>query len=423
MIVPSIDLVGGRAVQLVGGEREAIDAGDPVPILERFAVAGEVAVIDIDAARGDGSNEAVIRDLCRRAAVRVGGGIRDVETAIRWLDAGASKIILGTAANPDVLAELPSERVIAALDSRDGRVVTHGWRRDTAATVLDRIAELKDLVGGFLVTFVELEGRMGGSDLRRARGIVAAAEAARVTIAGGITTAEEIAELDRIGADAQVGMALYSGALSLAETIAAPLTSDRTDGLWPTVVADERGAALGLAWSSAASLTQAVETRQGVYQSRSRGIWEKGATSGSTQDLLRVDLDCDRDALRFTVRQHGDGFCHAGTRTCWGEDAGLGRLSRRIVGLVDGPAPAGSNTIRLLDSPDLLAAKLREEAAELAAASSPEDVAAEAADVIYFTLTKAAKAGVAIEDIELELDRRARKVSRRPMEKKAEDPT
>lgn len=420
MIIPSIDLVGGRAVQLIGGETQAIDAGDPRPILAKLSLAGEVAVIDIDAARGEGSNRDLIRDLCRQAPVRVGGGIRDAETALDWLDAGASKVIIATAATPEVLTPLPSARVIVALDSRNNRVVTHGWRQASDESVIDRIAELKDICGGFLVTFVELEGGMEGTDLERARSIVGAARGKPVTIAGGITTTDEISELDRMGADAQVGMALYSGKLSLSEAIAATLTTERADGLWPTVIVDERGTALGLAWSSIESLTQAVDLRKGIYLSRNRGLWEKGATSGSTQELLKVDVDCDRDTLRFTVRQHGEGFCHLGTRSCWGDDAGIGRLSRRITHMVDGPTPVGANTPKLLNDPDLLGAKLREEAAELAEATSREEVIAEAADVFYFTLVKAATAGVGVDDIEHELDRRSLKINRRAMRAKQE---
>ncbi len=416
MIIPSIDLVGGSAVQLVGGEAKAIDAGDPIPILDRFRLAGEVAVIDIDAARGEGDNRPIISELCDRASIRVGGGIRSVKAAIDWLDLGAAKVILGTAATPEILSDLPPGRVIVALDSRDGNLVTHGWRQETNQPVMDRIGELSGLCGGFLVTFVELEGKMAGTDLQRARSIVEAANGTPVTIAGGITTTGEIAELDRMGADAQVGMALYSGELTLSEAIAAPLTSERADGLWPTVVVDDRGSALGLTWSSAESLDRAVERRQGIYHSRTRGIWEKGATSGSTQELLRIAVDCDRDALRFTVHQHGSGFCHLDTRSCWGEDDGLGRLSRRIVQLVDGSPPEGSNTATLLKDPDLLGAKLREEAAELADAESRDQIIAEAADVLYFTLVKAAAAGVAIDDIERELDRRALPVTRRAMQ-------
>ena len=203
-------------------------------------------MVDLDAALGRGSNSAVTEDLIDLAPCRVGGGIRDVDSAIRWLDRGAVKIVLGTAARPDLLARLPRERLIAALDARHGEVVVEGWQKHTGQGVLERIAELRDLVSGFLVTFVEREGRLEGTDLDFAKRICEASGDAPVTIAGGIATAAEIAELDRIGCDAQVGMALYTGKLGLAEAFAAPLTSDRRDGLWPTVVVDERGVALEL---------------------------------------------------------------------------------------------------------------------------------------------------------------------------------
>lgn len=419
MIVPSIDISGGRAVQLVGGETVAIEAGDPRPLLERFSIVGEVAVVDIDAARGESDNENLIAELCRRHPVRVGGGIRDVETATRWLDRGVEKIIIGTAADPDLLSRLPRDRVIVALDSRHGDVLSHGWRRSTGRSVMERIDQLKELCGGFLVTFVEREGRLEGTDLDRAAEVVMAAGDRRVTIAGGITSPEEVARLDRIGADAQVGMALYTGQLALSDALAAMLSSERPDRLWPTVVVDERGTALGLAWSSADSLTDAVESRRGVYESRSRGAWVKGETSGATQQLLRVDVDCDRDALRFTVRQHGSGFCHTGDRTCWGSDRGVGRLARRLGGIAAADNPA-SNTQRLFRNPALLAAKLGEEVAELTAAATATDVTEEAADLLYFLLVKTTSAGVSFHEVEAELDRRERRVTRRPMVPKEE---
>ncbi len=413
MIVPSIDLQGGQTVQLIGGEKLAIEAGDPRPIAARFGRVGEIATIDLDAALGRGSNAALIEDLCASHACRVGGGIRDEETARRWLDKGAAKIILGTAAEPALLAKFPKERLIAALDARDGEVVTHGWTTRTGARVEDRIRELRPFVGGFLVTFVEREGRLGGTAMDRVAPLVAAAGAARVTIAGGVTTAEEIATLDRLGADAQVGMALYTGRIGLAEAFAAPLVSDRPDGLWATVVVDERGQALGLAWSNAESLARALETGTGVYWSRRRGLWEKGKESGAIQDLLRVDLDCDRDALRFTVRQHGPGFCHLGCTTCWGPATGVDALAVTLAArLAD--APAGSYTRRLLDDPALLRAKLVEEAGELADAATPDHAVEEAADLLYFALVALARAGRPLTDVEAVLDRRALRLSRRP---------
>lgn len=418
MIIPSIDLMGGRAVQLIGGERLEIDAGDPRPIMERFRVAGEVAVIDLDAAMGKGSNAELVAELCRMGPCRVGGGIRNVDTAARWLDAGASKVILGTAAHPEILRELPRERTIAALDARDGVVVDQGWKNATGKGIFERLDELRHCVGGFLVTTVEREGRLGGADLGLAEKLAAAAGDTRITLAGGVTVAEEIGTLDRLGCDAQVGMAIYSGRLDLGDAVFAPGCSDRPDGLIPTVIADERGVALGLVYSDGASVRQAVGERRGIYHSRKRGLWIKGETSGDTQELLKADWDCDRDCLRFTVRQAGRGNCHLGTRSCWGVDAGLGALERRIVAQSEG-SDAKSYTRRLLKEPGLLDAKLREEIDELIGAQSTEHTAAEAADVMYFVMAALRRAGVPLEAVEAELDRRALKVSRRKGDAKA----
>lgn len=427
MIVPSIDLQNGHAVQLVGGKERAIDAGDPRPIAEKFGRVGEIAVIDLDAAMGTSSNEETIRDLLKIAPCRVGGGIRSVDRAIEWLDAGARQVILGTAATPEVLRELPRERVIAAVDSRDGEVVDKGWTNATGAGLEDKVRELREFVGGFLVTFVEIEGRMTGLPIERVERVVELAGNARVTVAGGVKSAEDIGAADKVGADAQVGMSLYSGAMSLGAGFCAPLTSDRADGLWPTVVVDELGVCLGLVYSNLESVETALESGRGVYWSRSRGgLWEKGATSGDTQELVRLEVDCDRDALRATVRQAGS-FCHTGTRSCFESSAtsigarGLGELERTIRARLQA-APAGSYTRRLVTEPGLLRAKLMEEAGELAEAGTSDDAAWEAADVVYFALTKAVSAGARLEDIERHLDGRALKVTRRKGDAKAPPP-
>ena len=412
MIIPSIDLSGGRTVQLVGGRQFALDAGDPLPWLEKFRLAGEVAVVDLDAALGRGDNRELITPLLLRGRIRFGGGIRDLATARRWLDAGAERIVIGTAATPEFLAQLPRERLIAALDAVDGEVVVDGWRTPTGRRALDRIAELRDLVSGFLVTFVEREGRLGGTDLAAARELAAAAGKARLTIAGGVTTAEEIAALDALGVDAQVGMALYTGRLTLGAAIAAPLTSDRADGLIPTVVVDELGTALGLAYSSRDTLAEAIETRRGIYHSRTRGRWVKGESSGAAQELLGVALDCDRDTVRFTVRQAPPGFCHEARATCWDEGTGITRLLSTLEARRRAPAE-GSYTQRLWRDPALLASKLAEEARELAEAAAQDDVAAEAADLLYFTLVKLAGAGVSFATVANELGRRALRTTRR----------
>jgi phosphoribosyl-ATP pyrophosphohydrolase/phosphoribosyl-AMP cyclohydrolase/histidinol dehydrogenase len=169
------------------------------------------------------------------------------------------------------------------------------------------------------------------------------------------------------------------------------------------------------------SIIAALQCGRGVYYSRSRNaLWRKGDTSGHYQTLHRLDVDCDGDALRFTVTQNGDvkAFCHLNTLTCWGEPRGVrhleGTLQQRLV-----DAPAGSYTKRLFEDDTLLRDKLVEEAQELSEAESKKDIAGELADVLYFAMVRAAKAGVSIDDAVMELDRRAKKVTRRKGDSKA----
>ena len=396
MIIPSIDLMGGSTVQLVGGVTKKLDAGDPRPLAQKFALVGEIAVIDLDAALGRGDHRALIEELVRIAPCRVGGGIRDVGAAQRWLAAGAAKVILGTAAKPEILRELPRACVIAALDAVDGEIVVEGWRRKTGQRVEERIDELKDLVGGFLLTFVEREGRMVGMDHERVRMLVQRAAPARVTVAGGIATAAEVAAVDALGADAQVGMALYTGALDLAGVLVAMLKSDRPDGLWPTIVCDEGGEALGLVYSNAESLAESLRTGRGVYHSRKRGLWRKGESSGAHQELRRVELDCDRDALRFLVKQHGSGFCHLNTWTCFGDDQGLRAFLRRVA--------AGVAASDLTD-PQPRRKALLDAAQQLCDARTPEDSARAVANLLRGAFAALHQGGVDLAAVEAALAR------------------
>ena len=346
------------------------------------------------------------------APCRVGGGIRDRDAALAWLDRGAARVVLGTAAVPEMLDGLPRDRVVAALDAWEGEVVVKGWTERTGRTVLDGMRELRGLAGGFLVTFVEGEGREAGFPRDQVQALIEAAGSSRLTVAGGITTAEEVGWLDRTGADAQVGMALYRGNLDLAEAFTAPLRSERPDGLWPTIVTDDRGAALGLVWSSLESVRAAIDEGRGVYHSRSRGLWRKGATSGATQRLLHIAPDCDRDALRFTVAQAGEGFCHTGDWSCFGPAMGLRRLERTVKSRRAAPV-AGSLTARALADDAFLRGKLVEEAAELGDAEGADRIVEEAADLIYFLTVALERSGTTMADVERELDRRALKVKRR----------
>ena len=202
------------------------------------------------------------------------------------------------------------------------------------------------------------------------------------------------------------------GKIRVASLLLAQAKSDRPDGLFATLVTDGRGVALGLVYSDEESVAESLRTGRGVYHSRKRGLWRKGDISGDWQELLRIELDCDHDCLRFVVRQQGHGFCHLQTATCFGDYSGLSKLQKTLQSRKRS-APEASYTARLFNDSKMLNAKIMEEAAELCEATTKEDIAAEAADVLYFTLTRATAAGVSLEDIERNLDAKSVKVKRR----------
>ncbi|MEE2637830.1 MAG: HisA/HisF-related TIM barrel protein [Acidobacteriota bacterium] len=224
MLIPSIDLKNGRVVQLVQGDRLAIESDDLEGWITRFAHFRKVQLIDLDAAMGSGTNDALVRLVAPRLPCRVGGGIRTLDRAREVLDYGASAVIVSSAlfanGQPDLefarsLAEtVGRDRVIAAVDSKDGRVVIRGWRESVAVTAVEAAQALEPFCGEFLYTHVDREGLMRGTDMAAVHA-VAAATSRPVTAAGGITTREEIDALDAAGIDAVVGMAIYSGTLAL----------------------------------------------------------------------------------------------------------------------------------------------------------------------------------------------------------------
>lgn len=202
------------------------------------------------------------------------------------------------------------------------------------------------------------------------------------------------------------------GQIRIARVLLANAKSDRPDGLLTTLVTDERGIALGLVYSNEESVAESLRCGRGVYHSRKRGLWRKGDTSGDWQELVRVSFDCDNDCLLVVARQQGHGFCHLQTSTCFGDYRGLSKLQKTLQSRKRS-APEGSYTARLFSDSKMLNAKIMEEAAELCEASTKDEIAAEAADVLYFALTKATAAGVSLEDIERNLDAKSVKVKRR----------
>jgi phosphoribosylformimino-5-aminoimidazole carboxamide ribotide isomerase len=224
MIFPCIDLMDGKVVQLIRGREKALEADAPLEMLRRFAAFPEIQVIDLNAAMGTGSNDELVRLLAAQARTRVGGGVRSVHRAKVLIDAGAHKVIVGTAAFApegihtrflsDLAAAIGKERVIVALDSRQGRIVVKGWRESTVFTAEEVLAALEPHCAGFLCTYVDKEGMLEGTDLDWF-GRLRAATPLEITAAGGITTLEEVRALLAMNVHAALGMAVYTGRLNL----------------------------------------------------------------------------------------------------------------------------------------------------------------------------------------------------------------
>ena len=229
MIFPCIDLMDGKVVQLVQGRDKALEGDSPEEMLRKFAAFPEIQVIDLDAAMGRGSNDALVRLLAAQAAARVGGGVRTAERAQALVEAGARKVIVGTAAfsasgvDERLLAALRDavgrERLLIAVDSREGRIVVKGWQEATALAAEEVLGALERYCSGFLCTYVDKEGMMQGTDLdwfRRLR----AATSLELTAAGGITTMDEVRALLDMHVHVALGMAIYTGRLKLEELAA-----------------------------------------------------------------------------------------------------------------------------------------------------------------------------------------------------------
>lgn len=224
MLIPSIDLMGGKIVQLVQGERKAWEFDDLDYWIDRFSTYPTVQLIDLDAAMQQGNNRELVTRIAARLPCQVGGGIRSVEAARSMLSAGARRVIIGSAlvregrVNRPFAEELAgaveTEKLVFAVDSRGGKVAIEGWRKATELTPFQMMEALEPFCAGFLYTHIETEGLMQGIPL----GVVQrlrAATSKNLAVAGGISTLAEIQELDALGVDAVVGMAIYTDRLQV----------------------------------------------------------------------------------------------------------------------------------------------------------------------------------------------------------------
>ena len=222
MLIPSIDLQQGKVVQLVQGDRRELASDDLAGWIARFSSFPLVQLIDLDSAMGTGHNDDLVRYVCQRLPVQVGGGVRTIDRARLWLEAGARRVILGSSlfTNDAVRvdqaeafsAALGADRLIAAVDSRGGLVTIKGWKVMTTIRAADAVRALTPHVGAFLYTHVDTEGTLAGLNLDAVT-TIAAATSRKIIAAGGIRSMDEVETLDALGIDAVVGMAIYKGVI------------------------------------------------------------------------------------------------------------------------------------------------------------------------------------------------------------------
>ncbi|KAL2130123.1 hypothetical protein VTI74DRAFT_6885 [Chaetomium olivicolor] len=316
------------------------------------------------------------------------------DDVISLLDAGARKVFVRPEKLPDY-AEFGSRVAPVVNGTSAGQLVSaseHGLLVSGLDIAAPEVAQFVEESKAKKIKSLFIKP-VPGTDLEKFIGLAAQCNAIPILPSTGLTSKDQ------------------AGKLPVPKILAASWKSDRPDGLIPTVVVDEQDIALGLVYSSEESVGEALKTQTGVYQSRKRGLWYKGATSGDTQELIRISLDCDNDALKFVVRQKGR-FCHLEQSGCFGDLKGIAKLEKTLLSRKQS-APAGSYTARLFSDEKLLRAKIMEEAEELCDAKTPQEVAFEAADLIYFALTRAVSAGVTLADIEKSLDAKSYKVKRR----------
>ncbi|MCR5171760.1 MAG: bifunctional phosphoribosyl-AMP cyclohydrolase/phosphoribosyl-ATP diphosphatase HisIE [Treponema sp.] len=429
MVIASIDMKDGHVVQLKNGKDLILQRDDADSLISDFNKYGEVAIIDLDQAlrntdeKGNTKNTELLKHLLRRGNVRVGGGIRDVKKARELISLGAEKVIIGSAAwnsnpkpgdsilNVEFLEELNKtigkQRVIISVDAIGGKIAVKGWTETVDIPLIEGAKEAEKYCSELLFTCVEKEGCMQGTDMESVRALRQAVKC-RVVAAGGVNSIEQIVELEKLGCDVQLGMALYTGVVSLKDAFIGCLDFEKAGGLIPVIAQSPSGEVLMLGFANKEAFEKSFETGRLTFFSRTKNrLWTKGEESHHYLDLIKMRVDCDRDTVLATVFPNG-GVCHTGSYTCFGSEpdakSNLERLYATVAERFANPRP-GSYTATL--DAKRVREKVMEEAEELTdEAETKEDVIWEAADLLYFVSVLMYKEGVTWQDVYDELDKR-----------------
>lgn len=427
MVISSIDLKNGHVVQLKNGKELVLQRDDADALIAQFDMFGEVAVIDLDAAlgnidaKGNTENTHLLKSLLHRGNVRTGGGIRSVKRAKELISLGAEKVIIGSAAwksNPvdgesvlneeflnELAAAIGKDRIIISVDAINGKIAVKGWTETVDIPLVEGAKQAEKFCSELLFTCVEKEGCMQGTNMDYVRALREAVKC-RVVVAGGVSSVQEIKELEKLHCDVQLGMALYTGKVDLKEAFVECLDFEKSP-LIPVIAQSVNGEVLMQGFANAEAVRKSFDCGRLTFWSRSRNeLWTKGDTSGNVLQVVKMRADCDRDCVLATVLPTGPA-CHTGSWTCFSsavdEKSSMGRLYNVIADRFANPKP-GSYTATL--DAKRVREKVEEEAEELCEAEGKEEVIWEAADLLYFVNVLMYKEGVSWKDVYDELDRR-----------------
>ena len=427
MVISSIDLKNGHVVQLKNGKELVLQRDDADALIRQFNLYGEVAIIDLDAAlgnvdaKGKTANTQILQKLLHQGNVRTGGGIRTVKRARELISLGAEKVIIGSAAwnpNPaeggsvlneaflnELAAAIGKDRIIISVDSINGKIAVKGWTETVDIPLVEGARQAEKYCSELLFTCVEKEGCMQGTNMEYVKQLREAVSC-RVVVAGGVSSVEEIAELEKLHCDVQLGMALYTNKVSLKDAFISCLNFEKSP-LIPVIAQSMNGEVLMQGYANAQAFEKTFECGKLSFFSRERQtLWTKGETSGNFLEVIKLRVDCDRDSVLATVIPTGPS-CHTGSWTCFGSDpqekSSMGRLYNIIADRFANPKP-GSYTATL--DAKRVREKVEEEAEELCEADTKDEVIWEAADLIYFINVLMYKEGVTWQDVYDELDRR-----------------
>ena len=437
MVISSIDLKDGKVVQLKNGKEKVLERDNADELIKDFDLYGEVAVIDLDAAlgnineKGETPNTALLKSLLRKGNVRTGGGVRSVKRAKELISLGAEKVIVGSSAwasaeeqkkgailNTAFLDELTAaigkERIIISVDAINGKIAVKGWTETVEISLIDGAKAAEKYADELLFTCVEKEGCMQGTNLEQAKALREAVKC-RIVVAGGVSSVEEITEIEHLGCDVQLGMALYTGKVALKDAFISCLNwkkaEENSNGLIPVIAQAVSGEVLMMGFANKEAFEKTFASRKLTFWSRSRNVlWTKGETSGNYLEVVRLRVDCDRDTILATVIPHGPA-CHTGAWTCFQTTAdrpySMEMLYEIIAERFANPRP-GSYTATLTG--ERVREKIMEEAEELTdEAETREDVIWEFADLFYFLSVLMYQEKVTWKDILDELDKRHKK--------------